>query len=152
MATPMIRPLPDKLTGEFWAAASKHRLVLQRCDACGKINQPPQPMCGYCSSTSLTFKDAGTTGVVYSWTTALRRPGAARTSAEPGGEPDTVLVVAVGADPDALLCGHVEGRPSWVEIGAPVTVTFRDLSYTEADGEERTVTLPDFIPAATKEA
>jgi hypothetical protein len=60
-----------------------------------------------------------------------------------------VLVVAVGGNPDALLCGHVEGRPSWVEIGTPVTVTFRDLTYTEADGEERTVTLPDFVPTAT---
>jgi hypothetical protein len=148
----MIRPLADKLTEEFWAAASRHLLMLQRCDACGKVNQPPQPMCGYCSSTSLTFRDAGTTGVVYSWTTALRRPGAARTSTAPVGEPDTILVVAVGGDPGALLCSHVEGHPSWVEIGAPVKVTFRELSYTEADGETRTVTLPDFIPAAATAA
>lgn len=155
MATPTIRPLPDGLTEDFWQAAADHRLVLQRCDDCGRVNHPPQPMCGHCGSPALRFTEADGTGVVYSWTSSLRRPGAAKKAAAQGADPaqaddpDTILVVAVGGDPDALLCGHVDGHPAWVRIGAPVAVTFRECAYTGPDGAPHTVTLPDFGPATT---
>jgi hypothetical protein len=149
MVTPRIRPVPDGLTERFWSAAARHRLELQRCADCGRINHPPQALCGHCGSSGLRFAEVDGAGVVYSWTSALRRPGAATTVVAPETDTETILVVALGGDPDALLCAHVDGRPAWVEIGAPVTVTFRELDYTGADGEPHTVTLPDFVPATS---
>ena len=143
-----IRPVPDLLTTVYWDAAAEHRLVLQRCGACGRVNQPPQPTCGHCGSHDLAFAETSGTGTVYSWTSTLRRPGAYKNAAPADiPAPDTVLVVAVGDDPDALLIGRVSGRPDWIRFGAPVSVTFRDLTYTGDDGVEHAITIPDFVHA-----
>jgi acetyl-CoA acetyltransferase/uncharacterized OB-fold protein len=43
------------------------RLLLQRCAACGRIQQPPRPMCGECHGTDFEAVDTSGLGFVYSW-------------------------------------------------------------------------------------
>jgi uncharacterized OB-fold protein len=75
MSTPLVRPAPVRTAaGEpFWAATAEHRLVLQRCAACGAVQHYPRSACRVCLSTELAWIDAAGTGTVYSFT-VVRRP------------------------------------------------------------------------------
>jgi acetyl-CoA acetyltransferase/uncharacterized OB-fold protein len=43
------------------------RLLLQRCAACQRLQQPPRPMCGTCHGTDFEAVEASGLGFVYSW-------------------------------------------------------------------------------------
>jgi uncharacterized protein len=62
------RPIPGALTEGFWAAASEHRLVVQRCDACGLLRHYPQPMCPSCHATEWAWSEMSGRGTVHSFT------------------------------------------------------------------------------------
>lgn len=61
-------PTPGPLTEGFWAAAREHRLVVQRCDACGLLRHYPQPMCASCTSMAWTWTEVSGGGTVYTFT------------------------------------------------------------------------------------
>jgi uncharacterized OB-fold protein len=57
----------DPLSAPFWEAAREHRLVLQRCSACGAYQFYPRPFCIACDrDDALEWVDASGTGTVYS--------------------------------------------------------------------------------------
>lgn len=56
------------MTEGFWSAASEHRLVVQRCDGCGRLRHYPQPMCPDCHATAYSWAELSGRGVVYSFT------------------------------------------------------------------------------------
>ena len=64
----MIPPPVSMDTAGFWEAAREHRLVLQRCEACGEIQHPPGPVCHRCRSSSLRWAEVPGRGRVYSFT------------------------------------------------------------------------------------
>ncbi len=45
------------------------RLLIQRCDACGRVRFPPLPSCPYCGTRLASVVAANGTGHVYSWVT-----------------------------------------------------------------------------------
>lgn len=51
----------------FWDGVGDGRLVLQRCAVCGRIQQPPGPMCPVCGSTAHEVFDAEPRGRMLSW-------------------------------------------------------------------------------------
>lgn len=121
-----IVPVPDELTAPFWDAARAHRLELQRCRACSRINHPPQVVCGWCSSEDLAYTEVDGRGRVASYTSALVRSG--------GGQvPEyTTLVVELDEQPGVLFLSRVPGpRPDWVRIGQPVRPWFEPLPGTD---------------------
>lgn len=63
-------PLPDDASAGFWDACAQHRLVIQRCDACGVLRHPPRPMCPSCSSFDAGWVDASGRAKVWSWVIA----------------------------------------------------------------------------------
>jgi hypothetical protein len=58
----------DPTTAEFWAAARRHALVIQRCGGCGSHQFYPRPFCLSCGSGVLTWVRAVGTATVYSMT------------------------------------------------------------------------------------
>jgi uncharacterized OB-fold protein len=62
------RPTPTELTSGFWAAARRHELVVQRCDACGELRHYPQPRCPICLATKWTWTPLSGRGVVHTFT------------------------------------------------------------------------------------
>jgi uncharacterized OB-fold protein len=64
-----LRPLPepDIDSKPFWDGLKEHRLLLQRCAACGSFRHPPMPMCPDCNSLEHEWVDSRGTGRVYSW-------------------------------------------------------------------------------------
>jgi uncharacterized OB-fold protein len=59
----------DPMTAPFWTAARQHKLLIQRCNACGSHQFYPRPMCLKCSSLDLAWVPSCGTGTVYSMTT-----------------------------------------------------------------------------------
>ena len=58
----------DPTTAEFWAAARRHDLVIQRCGGCGRHQFYPRPHCLSCGSGDLAWVQAKGTATVYSMT------------------------------------------------------------------------------------
>src|SRR5690242_17003857 len=64
-------PLPDvhdREAAEFWAAAKRHELVVQRCTDCGVFRHTPLPICHKCRSFAYEWKRVSGQGIVFSYT------------------------------------------------------------------------------------
>lgn len=62
-------PFGDPTTTQFWEAAQRRQLVVQRCRACGEHQFYPRPFCLACDATTLEFVSASGQATVYAMTT-----------------------------------------------------------------------------------
>ena len=60
-------PQPDDVTRFHWDAATTHRLVLQRCRACGKLQYPPEVCWIHRQADDFEQAEATGRGVIYSY-------------------------------------------------------------------------------------
>lgn len=60
-------PTPDPETQVFWDAAREHRLLIQRCCACGEAYFYPRPFCPTCWSHDVVWEDASGDATLYTW-------------------------------------------------------------------------------------
>jgi len=51
----------------WWEAIDEQRLLLPRCDVCGRHFFPPQPTCTHCGSDRWHPAESTGRGTVYSW-------------------------------------------------------------------------------------
>lgn len=130
------RPAPDDSTRPYWEAARDERLVMQRCDACGSMQYPPDLVCNNCQSADRHFEEVSGRGTVYSHAVYTR-------SFSAGFEAPYVLALVDLEDHPELrmLTNIVETDPEKVEIGMPVEVVF------ESRGEWK---IPQFRPAGVR--
>jgi uncharacterized OB-fold protein len=56
---------PD--TAFFWNGLREHKLLIQRCAACGALRNPPRPMCPACNSLDWDTIESSGRGTVYSY-------------------------------------------------------------------------------------
>lgn len=119
----MLPVTDDPETGGFFAAAQERRLVVQRCDGCGNVQQPPRPRCIACRGTDLGWLDLTGHGAVHSWTVVEHQVSSAFQV------PYTILLVdadvGVAKTPVRFLA-HLPGRHS-PDVGAPVRVVFEEV-------------------------
>jgi uncharacterized OB-fold protein len=130
-------PQPDATTSFFWDGASKGRLLLQRCAACGYLQHPPDVVCTECQSAELGQVEMSGRGRLYSFAVADRafHPGFVSHL------PYVVALVELVEQPGLrLLTNIVEADPDRLRIGMPLEVTF------EQRGD---ISLPQFRPART---
>jgi uncharacterized OB-fold protein len=128
---------PDTVTEPFWAAARSHRLVCQRCSACGTHRMPPVPVCWVCHSFDSVWEELPGTGTVYTFTVV--RHALARSVAN--SIPYVIAVVDLEGAPGARLVGNiVESDVDVIHIGASVAVIWDDVSPE--------VTIPRFTLSA----
>jgi uncharacterized OB-fold protein len=119
----MPAPLADTITLPWWKAAAEHRLVVQRCTACGHTRLPPAPVCPECRSVDADWKEISGRGEVYTYT-IVHRPIAA-------GQPlPTVIAVIALQDSGGLriISNVVDADPREIAIGMPVAVVWEDMS------------------------
>jgi uncharacterized OB-fold protein len=64
----MPTPAVNAETNGWWEAAAAHRLVIERCTACGQTRHPPGPVCPSCRSTGSEWFDLPGTGTVFTFT------------------------------------------------------------------------------------
>ena len=61
---------PSDLSGPYWEAAARGKLVLQCCSTCGKLRHYPRLLCDGCYSDAAHWTAASGRGTVHSWTVA----------------------------------------------------------------------------------
>jgi hypothetical protein len=125
-------PYGDPITRTFWDAAREHRLLIQRCTACGKHQFYPRPFCLRCQGPVEWVESAGR-GTVYTKTDVhVETPGMT--------PPFTVAIVELDEGP--RMTTHLVGDP--VAIGARVRLDWREradnappLYVFRAEGSDR---------------
>lgn len=130
-------PAPDSLTGFFWTGARDHRLMIQQCRSCGRLQHPPEPVCHHCLSFDLGHAEMSGRATVYSYEIATK-------AFHPYFEdklPFVIAVVELAEQRNLKLITNLVDVPiERVEIGMPVEVTFRAVTDE--------VSLPVFRPVA----
>jgi uncharacterized OB-fold protein len=132
-------PLPEmnELTAFFWDGVNEHRLLVLRCDNCGKYVHWPRPVCRFCSSTSLTPAQVSGRARLHTWTIPLQ-------PFDPyflDRLPYVLAVVELDEQPGLMMVTDiVDCAEEELRMDMPVEVTFREV----APG----YTLPLFKPAA----
>ena len=113
----------DDTTAPFWAAAREHRLVIQRCQACGFYLHFPRPVCRRCRSFDLAFEEVSGRGTLYSFTETVK----AFHPFFQGRTPYVVASVELAEQPGLQFLSNVVGTPAAeLTFGAPVQVTFEE--------------------------
>ena len=132
------KPVPDANaeTAEFWDAAKRHEIALQRCGGCGEVRHPPLPVCPKCHSWEFAWRVVGGEGKVESWIVVHH-------VVYPAFAPDApynVALVSLDDCPNVRLTTNIVGCDSAeIMIGMPVTAVFEDVTEQ--------VTLIKFRPA-----
>lgn len=126
-------PLPDADSRPYWQAAREGRLLIQRCQDCGKAIFYPRSICPHCMSDRIEWVRASGRGKVYSYTVVRRAP-------EQFAAETPYVVALVDLDEGVRMTTRVTGcPPEQVRIGMPVQVDFQTVSDE--------VALPVFRPA-----
>ena len=107
-------------SADFWRGTADHRLILQRCDECGRLRFPPMPGCPWCGATTTTNVDAAGTGAVYSWI-VVHRAFDERFS---GDVPYTIATVDLTEG--CRIFGRLDSPASEIAVGLPVTARYFD--------------------------
>lgn len=115
----------------FWDGLREHRLLVQRCGACGALRHPPRPMCPTCNSLELDTIDAGGAGTVVSYVMPHHPP-------YPWFE-YPYIVVLVELDEGVRIVANL----THVQVGA-VAIGMRVRAYFESYDDE--LTLVQFRP------
>jgi len=128
------RPLPaaTALTEGFWAAVREDRLVVQRCDECGRFRHYPPGRCPECTSAAWSWAPVSGRGVVYPFTGSHQPFHLAWAGRTP------YVMDTVELEEGVRMVSDLPAEDAdRVEIGSRVEVFFDDLPGTE-------VTLPRF--------
>jgi len=129
-----ILPAATSLSEPYWEGARAHRLLFQRCRACGNAWHPPMPICPDCHSADLDWQPAAGGGHVYTYT-VVHHP------THPSFEDEVPYVVAVvELDEGPRMVTNIKGcNVGEVRCGMRVRIVFEQVSDT--------VTLPQATPA-----
>ena len=113
---------PDPLTQPFWEAAGDHRLVIQNCTACDRLQHPPAPACGQCrSGDNLDWKQMSGRGTIYNYCVVYDCP----IRSLQDDQPFNLAVIMLDEDQGIQMYSHLPGTPvDEVPIGAAVQVVF----------------------------
>jgi uncharacterized protein len=128
------KPIPDPDSQPYWDALREHRLLFQRCRACGHAQLYFRAVCRRCWSRDLQATEAAGTGTVHSFS-VMHAVGDPELKAE---LPYAIAIIEL--DEGARLLSRIDGDPASAHIGQRVRVTYRDL-------DEET-TIPHFEAAA----
>ncbi|MFM8304038.1 MAG: Zn-ribbon domain-containing OB-fold protein [Actinomycetota bacterium] len=122
-------PLPEiaAYAAPYWAAASEHRLVLQHCLHCDRIQHFPRPFCIRCLGDDLDFVAASGLGTVYTFTVVRRHPDPVFAARLP------YVIALVDLDDGVRIHTNLVGcPPDTVRVGQRVEVCFEDVDDTHA--------------------
>ncbi|MFI0913295.1 bifunctional MaoC family dehydratase N-terminal/OB-fold nucleic acid binding domain-containing protein [Streptomyces abikoensis] len=118
-ASPAERPRPviNRDNAGFWEGVARHRLLIQRCTACGRQRFPWLPGCGECGSPLWEAVEASGEGVVFSYVVMHHPPA-------PGFEPPYAVGLIELAEGVRMISNLVGVEPGRIRIGMPVALEF----------------------------
>lgn len=125
-------PAVTDLTRPWWEACREGRLLLPRCNDCGRHHFRPEVACTHCMSLDWQWVEASGRGTLYSYSEIHRAP-------VPGFRTPAVLAIVELEEGVTMFSNVVQCAPDALRIGMSLQVVFEPL-----DDE---VTLPKFRPA-----
>ena len=114
----------DADSAPWWDALASGRLVLPKCDVCGRWSFPPGPACPHCGSPRPALRQASGLGTVYSWVVVHKAYDPAFASEVP------YVIVTVDLDEGPRVVGRLLGSREGLRANAPV----RALPFTAPSG------------------
>ncbi|MBC9729983.1 bifunctional MaoC family dehydratase N-terminal/OB-fold nucleic acid binding domain-containing protein [Streptomyces sp. TRM68367] len=116
------RPVVNRDNAGFWEGVRQHRLLIQRCTACGTLRHPWLPGCTACGSPDWDTVEASGEGTVHSYVVMHHPPF-------PAFDPPYAVALVELAE-GVRIVSNVVGVPyDNVRIGMPVRLVFQ--SYDE---------------------
>lgn len=103
----------------WWDGLREDKLLIQRCDSCGKLRHPPRPMCPHCQSLEWDTIESSGRGTIYSFV-VTHHPQV------PAFDYPLVPALIELEEGTRLVSDVIDIEPERVEIGLPVEVTFVD--------------------------
>ena len=64
---PPPRPEPPPEHEPYWQGLREHRLMIQRCTACGTLRHYPRPVCPACYAMDYDWAEVAPRGTVHTW-------------------------------------------------------------------------------------
>lgn len=127
-------PIPDEASMPFFVGAKEHKLMIQRCSACGTPTWPVKSRCPACLNAELVWVPTSGKGTLYSFALMhqVYHPGFA--SEVPYNIAEVDLEEGLRIISTVVGCANSELR-----IGMLLEVTFEDITSE--------VSLPKFKPA-----
>jgi uncharacterized OB-fold protein len=124
-------PIPHEHAQAYWDAAAEHRLLIQRCGACGRAQFYPRLHCAACFAPDPAWVEAAGTGRLHTYSVVHRTP-----NPEFAGDAPYVFAI-VELDEGVRMSARIVDTPhEQLACDMPVRVVFSD----GPDG----VTLPNF--------
>ena len=111
----------------FWDATAEGKLLLKKCNGCGKIHYYPRTICPFCFSDDTVWIEASGKGTIYSYS-VIRRV-----------EVPYVMAYVTLEEGPTMMTNIIDCDMDSVRIEMPVTVSFVDTGEGNA--------LPMFTPA-----
>ncbi|MFI9245753.1 bifunctional MaoC family dehydratase N-terminal/OB-fold nucleic acid binding domain-containing protein [Streptomyces sp. NPDC053086] len=112
------RPVVNRDNAGFWQGVAEHRLLIQRCRACGTLRHPWLPGCNACGSPDWDTVEASGAGTVHSYVVLHHPPF-------PAFDPPYAVGLIELAE-GVRMVSDVTGVPyDKVRIGLPVRLVFR---------------------------
>lgn len=114
-------PHPNALDAPFWAGLREQRLLLQRCNSCGRFQWGPEWICHRCLSFDLGYAPVEPRGVIYSHERVWHPVHPALV----GQGPYVVVLIELPQADGVRMVGNLLGAPlQALEIGAAVDGVF----------------------------
>lgn len=110
--------LMDEDAREFWEGAKNGRLMIQRCDDCGKFIFYPRAICPHCFSERVRWIESAGKGSVYSYTVVYQGMGNRETP---------YAVGLIDLDEGVRMTARIAGDPRRIAIGSRVSVHFEQV-------------------------
>jgi uncharacterized protein len=107
-------PVPNLETQAFWDACAQGKLMIGKCNACGKVHYYPRALCPFCFSNNTELKQASGNGVVYTYSVMRRAP-----------IPYAIGYVTLAEGP-TIMTNFVECDLDRLKIGQPVRLVFKE--------------------------
>jgi uncharacterized OB-fold protein len=136
----LARPLPSPITPEaqpYWDGMKDHKLMLPKCDDCGKPFFYPRIACPLCHSRRISWIQASGKGKLYSFEIAYRSLSPAFKVKAP-----YILAMVELEEGPRLMSNliNIEPDPRVITCDMPVEVVFEKLTDE--------MTIPLFQPAS----
>jgi uncharacterized protein len=128
-------PVPSAESQAYWDGLRDRKLLMPRCDACGKYWFPPSLLCPHCNATNWTWASTSGRGRIFSYVVYHRvyHPGFA--------DEVPYAVAVIELDEGPRMVSNVIGiAPDKLACDLRVEVVYQPITDT--------ITLPKFKPAA----
>ena len=120
---PAPMPSPDGLDRQFWEAARRHEVVVQRCNSCRAFQFGPEWVCHRCHGFELSWHRLSGRGRIYSWERIWHPAHPALKESCPF----LVVLVEIPEADNVRMLGNLLGDPMQEPpFGAAVEAVFED--------------------------